>query len=143
MVCIFQEQIAKIDKEIQSIDLEIKTAQTRSKEAEKNLQEKEEEAENYDDNKLDDKLTEIDRKIERQNIEQQTTGDRIQKLETEKVSLSDKVTQAKEKFAEKIEAINILGGESIETKRKSKDVQHRIKLLQDGNYISITNMQGT
>ena len=82
--CIFQEQISKIEKEIQSIESEIKAAKLRSEETEKNLYKKEEEAEDYDENKFDDKLAEIDRKIEKQVNIRQITGEKLKQLETDK-----------------------------------------------------------
>ena len=137
MICIFQEQIAKIEKEIQSIESEIKAAKLRSEEVEKNLHKKEEEAEEYDENKFDDKLAEIDRKIEKQVNVRQITGEKLKKFEAEKDIENGNVTEAKKLFVEQNEAVKILAGDIIETKRKSKDIRQQIYTLTEGKvYIS-------
>ena len=84
VICNFQEQISKIGEEIQSIESEIKAAKLRTEEVEKNLHKKEEEAEDYDENKFDDKLAEIDRKIEKQVNVRKVTGEKLKQLETDK-----------------------------------------------------------
>jgi hypothetical protein len=56
----------------------------RSDEVEKNLHKKEEEADEYDENKFDDKLAEIDRKIEKQVNTRQIIGEKLKKFESDK-----------------------------------------------------------
>jgi len=128
----FQEEIKKIDDDIQWIDVEIKAATSRSQEAEANLQRKEEEAEDFEEGKLEDKLAEIDRKMEKKENDRQIAADKLEKLENKKDGADGQATEAKQLFVERNDAVNILAGDTIETKRKPTTIQKEISTIKEG-----------
>ena len=119
-------------EEIQSIESEIKAAKSRAQDAGENLQRKEQEAEEFDDDKFDDKIAEVDRKIEQRNNEGQAARNKLEKLENKKVSVDEKVTEAKQLFNERNETVKIMAGDIIETNRNSREIDKEIKTHQEG-----------
>ena len=119
-------------EEIQSIESEIKAAKSRAQDAGENLQRKEQEAEEFDDDKFDDKIAEVDRKIEQRNNEGQAARNKLEKLENKKVSVDEKVTEAKQLFNERNETVKIMAGDIIETNRNSREIEKEIKTHQEG-----------
>ena len=119
-------------EEIQSMESEIKAAKSRAQDAGKNLQRKEQEAEEFDDDKFDDKIADIDRKIEQRNNEGQAARNKLEKLENKKVSVDEKVTESKQLLNERSETVKIMAGDIIETNRDSREIDKEIKTHQEG-----------
>ena len=114
------------------MESEIKAAKSRAQDAGENLQRKEQEAEEFDDDKFDDKIAEVDRKIEQRNNEGQAARNKLEKLENKKVSVDEKVTEAKQLFNERNETVKIMAGDIIETNRNSREIEKEIKTHQEG-----------
>ena len=77
-------------------------------------------------------MTEIDRKMEKRDNEQQIATDRLEKLENKKDALDGKVTEAKQLFVERKEAVKILGGETIEKPRDPTKIHKTIQTIKEG-----------
>ena len=114
------------------MESEIKATKSRAQDAGENLQRKEQEAEEFDDDKFDDKIAEVDRKIEQRNNEGQAARNKLEKLENKKVSVDEKVTEAKQLFNERNETVKIMAGDIIETNRNSREIEKEIKTHQEG-----------
>ena len=117
---------------MQSMEGEIEAAKSRAQDAGKNLQRKEQEAEEFDDDKFDDKIADIDRKIEQRNNEGQAARNKLEKLENKKVSVDEKVTESKQLLNERNETVKIMAGDIIETNRGSREIDKEIKMHQEG-----------